>query len=240
MVLICISCSRGVVGPVNVGREYGDRVPLMVSHLSGHNARAGRHYVLSNIVCFDYLCRTMAGKKNSLRQMKSFEAFKKKVSKNAKKGAYKQYQRPVPAKQPVKLDSVVVTAEPQVIVLAKPEVVLKSDSLITLTDIFFVTDSYTLVNEHYATLDSLGRFLRANTNLEVVISGHTDDTGTEHHNLELSVRRAEAVSAYLVQQGVSSEQVGFQGYGSSQPVAPNDSEEGRRINRRVEILMRNR
>ena len=73
-------------------------------------------------------------------------------------------------------------------------------------------------------------------NLEVVIAvGHTDDIGTEVYNQGLSVRRADAVKAYLVEKGVEKNRVYTEGKGEKQPIASNKTAEGRAKNRRVEI-----
>ena len=73
-------------------------------------------------------------------------------------------------------------------------------------------------------------------NLEVIIAvGHTDSIGTVQYNQRLSVRRAEAVKAYLVSKGIERNRVYTEGKGESQPVADNRTKEGRAKNRRVEI-----
>ena len=113
----------------------------------------------------------------------------------------------------------------------------KADSVITLNAVLFDFDSYTLGKAISATLDSLASFINQRSLLEVRISGHTDNVGRESHNLRLSSKRAEAVAEYLIQKGVGQERVSFQGFGSSQPVLTNDTDEGKRRNRRVEILI---
>lgn len=75
-------------------------------------------------------------------------------------------------------------------------------------------------------------------NLDVVIAvGHTDSMGSEAHNQRLSLRRAEAVNAYLVNQGVPVDRIRTEGRGESQPMASNDTAQGRSQNRRVEITV---
>ena len=75
---------------------------------------------------------------------------------------------------------------------------------------------------------------------KITITGHTDDTGTEPHNLVLSRRRAETVAAYLRSKGIATGRIKVNGLGSAQPVADNTTEEGRRANRRVEITLEKR
>ena len=71
----------------------------------------------------------------------------------------------------------------------------------------------------------------------IEIAGHTDNIGDEAYNLELSTNRAKAVVEYLVQKGINSERMKYIGYGFSKPVASNDSEEGRKQNRRTEMMV---
>jgi outer membrane protein OmpA-like peptidoglycan-associated protein len=88
------------------------------------------------------------------------------------------------------------------------------------------------------TLDSIAAFLRMESKATVNVSGHTDNTGKEDYNLTLSSERAEVVAEFLLDRGVDPERVSSNGKGSSQPILPNNTPEGRRKNRRVEILIR--
>jgi len=86
-----------------------------------------------------------------------------------------------------------------------------------------------------AKLDDLISKVKA-INLEVIIAvGHTDSVGSEAYNQKLSVRRAEAVKAYLVTKGIEKNRIYTEGKGEKQPVASNKTAEGRTKNRRVEI-----
>jgi outer membrane protein OmpA-like peptidoglycan-associated protein len=120
-----------------------------------------------------------------------------------------------------------------------PAPILKSDSLITLSEFLFETDSHTLREKHFSQLDSIGAFLLTHPTLEVNISGHTDNTGNESHNVTLSQRRAEGVAQYLAGKGVAPGKIKFQGFGSAKPIQGNQTKEGRSKNRRVEILISN-
>ena len=73
--------------------------------------------------------------------------------------------------------------------------------------------------------------------IEVYVCGHTDDTGTAVHNLELSLKRAEVVSAFLASCGVEKRRMVVQGFGKDYPVEANSTEEGRALNRRTEIIL---
>ncbi|MEJ7685797.1 MAG: outer membrane protein OmpA [Variovorax sp.] len=102
-------------------------------------------------------------------------------------------------------------------------------------DAFFDFDKSVLKPEGRAKLDDLVSKIR-DVNLEVIIAvGHTDSIGTDAYNQRLSVRRAEAVKAYLVTKGIERNRVYTEGKGEKQPVADNRSKEGRAKNRRVEI-----
>lgn len=103
------------------------------------------------------------------------------------------------------------------------------------SDAFFDFDRAVLKPEGRANLDSLVEKMKG-INLEVVVAvGHTDSTGPESYNQALSVRRAEAVKAYLVSKGIEANRVYVEGKGEVQPVADNSTREGRAKNRRVEI-----
>ncbi len=241
------SCISRPWRPANVGREYGpETTPLMVSHIPEKNqwtlARTKSHNVFQRILCFNYTCRRMIGR-NKMRQAISMKDFKKRLAKNAKQGAYKN-MTPAVAAAPKKQirDTVKVVKASSPVAKAKPvnlpAPVLTADSLITLTDLLFETDSYRLKGNHYSQLDSLCTFLLAHPDLEVSVSGHTDNKGNERHNVTLSAHRAEEVAHYLITKGVPDEKIIFEGFGSSRPISENDTEAGRGKNRRVEILIR--
>lgn len=111
---------------------------------------------------------------------------------------------------------------------------IKQGSSITLNNIFFETGKYKLEKKSAAELDKLVFFLNQNFNLKVEISGHTDNVGQKQNNITLSTKRAESVFDYLVENGIDPNRIRYKGYGDSQPVAPNESEETRQLNRRIE------
>lgn len=104
-----------------------------------------------------------------------------------------------------------------------------------LKNIFFEVDSYELKNKSLAELEKLNNFLKTNPNIKIEISGHTDNTGNEKHNKQLSLNRAKSVYDYLIAKGISAKRLTFKGYGSSLPIDSNKTEKGKQKNRRTEF-----
>ena len=106
-----------------------------------------------------------------------------------------------------------------------------------LRNVNFELDSAQLTASSKLILDNVATTLKApsNNNIAVQIGGHTDVVGTEAYNLMLSQQRAESVRQYLIGKGVDASRLRAEGFGTSQPLASNDSEEGRAQNRRVEF-----
>lgn len=119
---------------------------------------------------------------------------------------------------------------------APPVVVAPTSEKVTFAaDAFFDFDKSVLKAEGKAKLDDLVSKM-SGINLEVIIAvGHTDSIGSNAYNQKLSVRRSEAVKAYLVQKGIEKNRVYTEGKGEKQPIADNKTREGRAKNRRVEI-----
>jgi len=86
-------------------------------------------------------------------------------------------------------------------------------------------------------LQKLSGTLKKYDDTDVNVLGHTDNTGTDKYNLGLSKRRASSVKTYLIDQDVASSRMSTQGYGESDPIATNETDEGRQLNRRVEIVI---
>jgi len=107
---------------------------------------------------------------------------------------------------------------------------------IVLRGVHFDFDKATIRSDSVATLREAANTLKENPAVRVVVEGHTDSMGTEAYNQRLSRRRAEAVKDYLIKLGVAADRLTVRGMGESQPVASNDTEEGRAENRRVELL----
>lgn len=112
------------------------------------------------------------------------------------------------------------------------DIVLNMPSSVT-----FGFDSSELTSSARTALNDVGSVLQQYPDTRVNIAGHTDSTGNDSYNQQLSERRAQSVGNYLSQSGVSSSRLAMTGYGENQPVASNDSEQGRAQNRRVEITL---
>lgn len=109
------------------------------------------------------------------------------------------------------------------------------NSTATLNNIFFDFASTTLKNSSIPELDRVIQFMKDNPNLKIEISGHTDNIGSFDKNLELSQQRAQAVADYIIDKGVEQARITPIGKGYSEPVADNNTPDGRQKNRRVEF-----
>ena len=151
-------------------------------------------------------------------------------------GALKPAAAPAPAPAPAAAPPPPAAAPapaPVPAPVAKPAPV--SEKVTYAADTFFDFDKSVLKPEGKAKLDDLVDKTKG-MNLEVAIAvGHTDNIGTAAYNQKLSVRRAEAVKAYLVSKGIEKNRVYTEGKGMSQPIADNKTREGRAKNRRVEV-----
>ncbi len=117
------------------------------------------------------------------------------------------------------------------ILLKKVEVGIK----IVLNNIFFDFNKATLRTESMAELDRLQKLLLDIPTLKIEISGHTDNVGSATYNQQLSENRAKAVVNYLKKKGMAADRLQYKGYGFTQPIATNDTPEGRQMNRRTEL-----
>jgi outer membrane protein OmpA-like peptidoglycan-associated protein len=104
-------------------------------------------------------------------------------------------------------------------------------------NITFGTNLYDVNASFYNTLNSVGLVLKEYDKTIVNVMGHTDSTGSDQYNQELSQKRANSVAQYLIARGLLAQRFVVQGYGESRPVATNDTPEGRTLNRRVEIQL---
>ncbi|MBO0930114.1 OmpA family protein [Fibrella aquatilis] len=114
---------------------------------------------------------------------------------------------------------------------------LKEGQAIQLDKVFFDQSSYHLRTESYDQLDKLLRTLQTAPTLKIEIAGHTDNVGDRRLNQLLSEQRAKVITSYLITRGIPEARLRHNGYGSSRPAAPNDVEENKRKNRRVEFVV---
>ena len=110
----------------------------------------------------------------------------------------------------------------------------KSIDKIVLEHLVFNHDEAKILQQSFQQLDSVAIYFKTN-NVKILITGHTDNVGNAAYNIKLSKQRAEAVKAYLVAKGVFAENISTNGKGSTEPIASNENEKGRKENRRVEI-----
>ena len=115
---------------------------------------------------------------------------------------------------------------------------VKEGKAFTLNNIYFGPSRSDLKDESKFVLDEFSEYLKANTTIKIDIYGHTDNVGNDQDNLNLSADRAFTVFEYLRTAGVNKEQiVNHNGFGETQPIASNDTEEGRAQNRRTEFVI---
>ena len=120
---------------------------------------------------------------------------------------------------------------------AKVERVGEGIKITFSSGILFDVDKADLKDGPKSELAELSTILNKYADTNILLAGHTDSTGGDEHNLELSRRRALSVAGYLGTQNVNSARIATEGYGKSQPIASNDTAEGRAQNRRVEVAI---
>jgi len=112
---------------------------------------------------------------------------------------------------------------------------IKMGSVLVLNNVFFKTNDFQLDQKSKTELLKLVDLLKTNSSTKIEISGHTDNVGTEINNQSLSLKRAKEVVAFLNMKGIQKDRIVAKGHGSTKPIAGNDSEEGKAMNRRIEV-----
>lgn len=112
---------------------------------------------------------------------------------------------------------------------------IENEQVITLNNLFFERSKPVLLEDSYPVLERLVSILRENPEMKIELSGHTDAIGSPKAKESLSYKRVEKIREYLEGSGIDKKRIEIVGYGGSRPVAPNDNEENRAKNRRVEI-----
>lgn len=209
--------------------------PLMVSHLSAEDKSllrrpaAPKHNIFSKMICFKVKCTNYIGWRKRQRSMRF-------------KGYKDGGKVPRPPKEPVIQDKPTIVVRDTILVNLGPrppasDTLATKDRIFVLDEVLFEVNTARFNVKFIFRLDSLTLLLAVNENLRAKISGHTDNTGNESHNLKLSDDRAAAVADYLIRNNISRDRISYVGLGSTRPIADNKTVEGRRKNRRVEILL---
>ena len=111
------------------------------------------------------------------------------------------------------------------------------DISIVLKNVLFDSGSSKIGSSYLKDIDKLKRVLVQHQDYSCEIRGHADNIGTEADNMKLSVERAKRIFDYLVDKGIPADRMTYKGFGETQPMAPNDTEERRQMNRRVEFAL---
>ncbi|HEY9486846.1 MAG TPA: OmpA family protein [Chryseosolibacter sp.] len=109
---------------------------------------------------------------------------------------------------------------------------------VNLRNVLFAQAKTEILPESYPELDLVVSFLKENPTVKIELMGHTDGRGVQADNIRLSQQRVNKVKAYLVSKGISSRRISGKGFGGSKPIASNETEESRRMNRRVEFVIK--
>jgi outer membrane protein OmpA-like peptidoglycan-associated protein len=112
---------------------------------------------------------------------------------------------------------------------------IATGSKIVLNNLFFDSNKAKIRKESFTELDKIYKLLKEKPDIKAEVSGHTDNKGNDQLNTKLSQDRAKAVIDYLVKKGINKSRLTAMGYGKSQPIASNDTDAGRQLNRRVEM-----
>ena len=148
----------------------------------------------------------------------------------------REYQEPPVAKWDTVVTPKTDTLSTSVSVeLAKPQYEILEEPIV-LKNVLFETNAAVLLPISFGELDFTAEHLRKNSDLKIQVNGYTDNTGDENKNLVLSEKRAKAVADYLVTKNIDAARISYKGYGSKNPIAFNNTEEGRKQNRRVELV----
>jgi outer membrane protein OmpA-like peptidoglycan-associated protein len=149
------------------------------------------------------------------------------------RGALDIYKIDLPvAVQPASLSPLPIVTTP-----LKDSISITLAQTITFKNLRFATNTATIQDTATIELQQLASYLKNNPTYLILIEGHTDNSGLEKKNGDLSIRRAEAVKQYLIQQQIASERITTKGWGASKPVAPNNTPQGRALNRRTTFII---
>jgi outer membrane protein OmpA-like peptidoglycan-associated protein len=114
---------------------------------------------------------------------------------------------------------------------------IEVNAAMVLKNIQFENNDFKLKETSKVELDKVVQILTENPTLHIAINGYTDNVGSNESNLMLSTNRAKAVMDYFIEKGIAANRLQYKGFGSAKPIANNDTEEGRAINRRTEMVV---
>ena len=134
------------------------------------------------------------------------------------------------------MDNIKNASESKIILMGTDTII--TGKAVILKNIYFDVDKYDLLPKSFKELEKLVKLLTEKQGLAIEIRGHTDLTGNEAHNWDLSLNRAKAVVHYLVSEGINENRITYQGFASTLPISANDTPEGRQDNRRVEFVVK--
>jgi outer membrane protein OmpA-like peptidoglycan-associated protein len=135
-----------------------------------------------------------------------------------------------------KIEKAEVSVEPKIMIEKEDTLNLDKieiDSSIVLKNILFEFNRTELLPESYTEINKLLRLMINNPKVIIKLEGHTDNVGSYDFNIRLSMARTESVVRYLIEMGIDPYRIEYAGYGFTQPIASNNTEEGRKTNRRV-------
>lgn len=233
---------------VSAQEKRKNSIPILVSHLSEENRillyrkGAPKHNIVSKVICFKKKCRAFIGWRTH-QQNRRFRGWEDKRTPEQKRknkqprASIDSLFVPAPIAQNNPFAKTAAAPAQPITAPTAPPTPIRTQQTYILDDVLFEVNSYRLNEQHTAGLDSLIEILTQNKSIQIQISGHTDNSGNERYNAKLSRDRAEAVAVYLIDHTVEESRITFEGLGSTRPLVSNATEQGRRKNRRVEIVM---
>ncbi len=236
VILFCLVCETAAQDGIK------KKLPVVVSHIPASNRdilrmKNAKHHFFGKILCFQLSCRRAISWRTAQNQRR-YNGYKDVPQvRDAKRGKTQGAARPnIQTMQPEKATRPDTAQIKRVVAPVAIEPV--AERKFVLSDVLFDLNSPALKKDFTSQLDTLVDILNKNQSLQIMIVGHTDNTGREPYNIRLSTSRAEAVGLYLIDKGIEQTRIRFEGRGSSQPIADNTSDEGREKNRRVEIILK--
>jgi len=123
------------------------------------------------------------------------------------------------------------------VTLERDEPLFELNETYVFENLFFKVNGYKIIGEGKNELQQLVEHLKTNPDLNISVFGHTDNIGSKNYNKELSQKRAQMVGTFLIKNGLSADRISWKGFGDQSPVAANETDSGRKKNRRVEFVV---